>query len=136
MGLLCVMLALNACTQSPFINSERAMPGKWQVEDIESLGHDGWAYLPFGTGDTLSFADGGRFTVSGSDDYRADGNWWTDEKSQNSYVYLRLDGADEVTTARVKKVSGGRIVWSVYPQYWDGYAEGYPIYEITLLRKE
>jgi len=68
--LLCVVLAMAACTQSPFINSERTMPGKWLVEDIEYLGHDGWAYLPFDTGDMLDFADNGRFTVTGSDDYR------------------------------------------------------------------
>lgn len=134
--LLCVVLAMAACTQSPFINSERTMPGKWLVEDIEYLGHDGWAYLPFDTGDMLDFADNGRFTVTGSDDYRADGNWWTDEKSQHSYVFLRLDGTDEITTARVKKVSGGRIVWAVYPQYWDEYTEGYPLYEITLLSQK
>lgn len=130
LSLLC-SLSLVSCEQT-FIHTDTAMPGVWLVEDIVDTSSEGWGYLPFELGDEVEFTDYGRLTIR-AEGYEASGEWWAEEKFSSTLLYIRMDGEEEITSGRIKEVSGGRIVWAVYPQYWDGYWDGYPYREITLL---
>lgn len=130
--LLCLscMLLLVSCEQT-FVNKDSTMPGVWLVEDIVDISSDGWGKIPFEIGDEVEFTDDGRLAVR-AEGYEASGAWWVEEKFSTANLCIRMDG-EEAVAGRIKDVSGGRIVWAVYPQNWEGYWDGYPICEITLL---
>ncbi len=129
--LLVALVMLVSCEQSPLIHSDKSLPGSWRIENIDFLQHDGWVYLPFHIGDEVLFTEYGKLTVCNEEEIS--GRWWSEDKFNSSFIYIKMDGWDDFVTARVKDVSAGRMLWAIYPQYWNGNWEGYPIYEITLV---